>query len=82
MGDVLRWPRRFVKHFIHIFGICSPSPHWTEGADHTGIDAYLRCPICRRRTATHVECERVTPEVRRILRGEWRPGNIEPKDRL
>lgn len=82
MSDYIRPFRRAAKHTIHdVFGVCFPIPTWQEGADHTGIDAYLKCPICGKRTETHVECERVTPEIRRILKGEWRPGNLTMKRR-
>lgn len=76
MGDWARPFRRSWKHTIHLFGVCSPVSTWTQGDDHTGIDAFLRCPICRRRTKTHVECHEVTPAIRAILQREWRPGNI------
>lgn len=58
--------------------ICKPAVVTREGGDHTGLDAFMRCPVCRRRTATHVECERVTPEVERVLRREWRRETTTP----
>lgn len=45
-----------------------------EGADHHGIDVYLRCRRCGNRTISHIECHRVTPLIIRQLRGEWRRG--------
>lgn len=45
-----------------------------EGADHTGVDAYLRCTNCGLRTVNHVECPDVTAEVRAILDAEWAKG--------
>lgn len=54
--------------------ICSPRIFTTEGADHTGQDAFMRCTRCTRRTAAHVECERVNEKVRQVLRDEWFSG--------
>lgn len=52
--------------------VCEPTVYTREGADHTGVDAFLQCPVCGRRTETHVECAQVTPEVRNILADEWK----------
>jgi hypothetical protein len=57
--------------------ICRPYVFTTEGADHTGQDAFMRCISCRRRTVAHVECERVTDKVRAVLRTEWRSGRTQ-----
>ena len=50
-----------------------------EGADHTGVDAYLCCTRCTLRTEQHVECHEVTPEIRRMLDGEWDAGRLTRK---
>lgn len=53
---------------------CKPVVVGVDGADHVGVDAYLRCTKCGWRTLYHVECVNLTPEVERILRNEWRAG--------
>jgi len=35
-----------------------------EGADHTGVDLFARCPDCGFE-GPYIECERPTPELRR-----------------
>jgi hypothetical protein len=58
--------------------ICHPRIVTREGGDHTGVDAFMRCTRCRRRTVNHVECERVTDQVRRLLRKEWFSSRTQP----
>ena len=57
---------------------CKPVVITREGADHTGLDAFLRCPDCQLTTVNYVECLRVNDSVRRILRDEWRRGTFKP----
>lgn len=59
------------------FSPCSPHDLkliGVEGAEHTGLDAFLRCEKCRSRTIAHVECERLSDDLRQILMREWRAG--------
>lgn len=58
--------------------LCQPRIVTTEGADHTGVDAFFKCRSCERRTTNHVECERITEGVRAILRREWAAGRTTP----
>jgi hypothetical protein len=61
--------------------VCRPKVYSTEGADHVGIDAFMRCPVCRRRTIYHYEYVSITPKVREFLAKEWRAGRTaQPKD--
>lgn len=56
---------------------CRPVLRMTEGADHVGLDFFLRCPRCGTRTTHHIEGERKTPEIEAMLRREWRAGKTE-----
>lgn len=56
---------------------CKPVFRMTEGADHSGMDYFMRCPKCQTRTACHVEGVRLTPKIKKMLRREWREGRIE-----
>lgn len=53
---------------------CKPGAFTAEGADHTGVDLYLKCRDCGRRGDHHIECERPTPALVKDLRREWRRG--------
>lgn len=55
---------------IHI--LCKPVVVTREGGDHVGLDAFLRCPTCKRSTINHVECWRVDDRVKKALKAEWR----------
>jgi len=57
--------------------VCRPVLRVIDGADHVGVDFFLRCPRCQTRTTHHVEGYQPTPEIRRLLRKEWRAGRIE-----
>ncbi len=41
-----------------------------DGADHIGVDLFVKCPDCRLR-GPHVECHRATPELRRMVWNAW-----------
>lgn len=56
--------------------VCVPRVVTYEGADHTGLDAIMRCTICGTRTASHVECHQANSEVRRVLLTEWNAGRV------
>lgn len=60
---------------------CRPVIITREGADHVGLDAFMRCEKCGWRTMNHVECVSVTPNVRAMLSREWRGwrGELTPE---
>jgi hypothetical protein len=57
---------------MHLF--CKPAIVLRNGEEHFGLDAFMRCRVCRKRTANHFECEALTPALEQALRREWRFG--------
>ena len=45
-----------------------------DGADHTGLDVFMRCTRCGLRSVGGVECATVTDEVRAMLKQAWADG--------
>ncbi len=62
--------------------VCRPVVRMRNGADHTGVDFFLRCMKCSRRTTYHVEGHgpKASPEIVKMLRNEWRSGRIAEPD--
>ena len=56
---------------------CKPVLHQCGGGDHVGEDFFLRCKQCGTRTTHHIEGYFPTPEIKKMLRREWREGRIE-----
>jgi hypothetical protein len=51
--------------------LCRPELDLREGAEHSGLDAYLRCR-CGRETLAHLECDgEPTIKAQAALRREW-----------
>lgn len=54
--------------------ICKPTVFVAEGADHTGVDLYLKCKSCGARGEHHIECDMPNAPAVKSLRREWRKG--------
>lgn len=51
---------------------CNPAFRMTGGADHFGVDVFVRCLLCDRRTETHVECIAPNDRVHELMAIEWK----------
>lgn len=50
--------------------VCNPQRMRREGADHHGIDVFIRCNTCGRE-GPYVECVKTTPEVAKMVVDGW-----------